>query len=103
MSKQTMNLQDSFLNQVRKDNVEVKVALVDGTVLYGVIKGFDNFTIILNSQNSNHLIYKHAISQMVHRRGPVRKSSAAAPQPQSPKREKFNSLDFSNVKAEAAE
>ena len=101
MSKQMVNLQDSFLNQVRKDNVEVKVALIDGTILYGVIKGFDNFTVILNSQNSNHLIYKHAISQMVHRRGPVRKSSPVQSQP--PKKEKFNSLDLSKVKAEVTE
>ena len=60
-----MNLQDSFLNQVRRENTEVKVLLVNGTVLRGSVKGFDNFTLILNSRNGQHLIYKHAIAQLV--------------------------------------
>lgn len=65
MSKAAMNLQDSFLNQVRRENTEVKVLLVNGTVLRGSVKGFDNFTLILNSRNGQHLIYKHAIAQLV--------------------------------------
>jgi len=60
-----MNLQDSFLNQVRRENSEVRVLLVNGTLLRGTVKGFDNFTLILNNRNGQHLIYKHAVAQIV--------------------------------------
>lgn len=68
MTKVSVNLQDSFLNQVRKDNAEIKIIMLDGSVLTGFVKGFDNFTIILNSKNSQHLIYKHAVSQLISRK-----------------------------------
>ncbi len=60
-----MNLQDSFLNQVRKDNTEIKLILLDGATLTGHVKGFDNFTVILADQGKQHLIYKHAIAQII--------------------------------------
>jgi len=63
-----MNIQDSFLNQVRKEGTEVKVALIDGTSLIGTVRGFDNFTVILQSRNMQHLLYKHAIAQVMTRR-----------------------------------
>ncbi len=62
MSKQQINLQDSFLNQVRKDSVSVTVYLINGFQLKGVVKGFDNFTVILEADGKQQLIYKHAIS-----------------------------------------
>lgn len=68
MSKSAMNLQDSFLNQVRRENAEVRVLLVNGTMLRGNVKGFDNFTLVLNSRNGQHLIYKHAIAQLLSQR-----------------------------------
>lgn len=74
MSKAAMNLQDSFLNQVRRENTEVKVLLVNGTVLRGIVKGFDNFTVILTNRSGQHLVYKHAIAQLVsHRPGGQRR------------------------------
>ncbi|MDP4551285.1 RNA chaperone Hfq [Alkalihalobacillus macyae] len=60
--KQQINIQDQFLNQLRKDNVFVAVYLLNGFQLKGTIKGFDNFTIILESDGKQQLIYKHAIS-----------------------------------------
>lgn len=72
MSKAAMNLQDSFLNQVRRENSEVRVLLVNGTLLRGTVKGFDNFTLILNNRNGQHLIYKHAVAQIVTHRTHVR-------------------------------
>ena len=100
MSKSPMNLQDSFLNQMRKDNGEVKVVMVDGSVLSGIIRGFDNFTVILNSKGSQHLLYKHAIAQMITRK-PIRRNhqpeESAAPQKKKP--EGFNIMDLSQVKA----
>jgi len=58
----TINLQDSFLNQVRKENVPVIIYLVNGFQLRGAVKGFDNFTVILESEGKQQLVYKHAIS-----------------------------------------
>lgn len=68
MSKAAMNLQDSFLNQVRRENSEVNILLVNGKSLRGSVKGFDNFTVILNTRSGQHLIYKHAIAQLVSQR-----------------------------------
>jgi len=68
MSKAAVNLQDSFLNQVRRENSEVRVLLVNGTLLRGTVKGFDNFTLILNNRNGQHLIYKHAVAQIMTQR-----------------------------------
>ena len=62
MSKQQINLQDAFLNQVRKDNIPVTIFLVNGFQLKGQVKGFDNFTVILEVENKQQMVYKHAIS-----------------------------------------
>lgn len=62
MSMKAINLQDSFLNQVRKENCAVSIYLVNGFQLKGNVKGFDNFTVILESMGKQHLVYKHAIS-----------------------------------------
>lgn len=60
--KQSVNIQDQFLNQLRKDNVYVTVILLNGFQLKGFIKGFDNFTILVESDGKQQLIFKHAIS-----------------------------------------
>ena len=57
-----VNLQDSFLNQVRKDNVLVTFYLINGFQLKGVLKGFDNFTVVIESDGKQMMVYKHAIS-----------------------------------------
>ncbi|WP_027717246.1 RNA chaperone Hfq [Desulfovirgula thermocuniculi] len=62
MSKVQINLQDAFLNQARKEGVPVTVFLINGFQLKGVIRGFDNFTVILESDGRQMMIYKHAIS-----------------------------------------
>lgn len=77
MSKAAMNLQDSFLNQVRRENSEVRVLLVNGTLLRGTVKGFDNFTLILNNRNGQHLIYKHAVAQIVTHRSHLKTEDIA--------------------------
>lgn len=56
------NLQDYFLNQARKENIVVVVHLVNGFQIKGTVKGFDNFTVIIESMGKQQLIYKHAIS-----------------------------------------
>lgn len=57
-----LNLQDSFLNQIRKENIPVIVYLANGFQLRGAVKGFDNFTVILENDGKQQLVYKHAIS-----------------------------------------
>ncbi|AEE91469.1 MAG: RNA chaperone Hfq [Tepidanaerobacter acetatoxydans] len=62
MTKVQINLQDSFLNQIRKDNIPVTIYLVNGFQLKGMVRGFDNFTIVLDSDGKQQLVYKHAVS-----------------------------------------
>lgn len=57
-----INLQDVFLNQVRKEHIPVTVYLTNGFQLRGMVKGFDNFTVVLDSEGKQQLVYKHAIS-----------------------------------------
>ncbi len=63
--KQSINLQDVFLNQVRKDHTMITVFLVSGYQIRGQVKGFDNYTIIMDSDGKQQMIYKHAISTMI--------------------------------------
>jgi len=58
------NLQDNYLNHLRKEKTPVVVYLTNGVRLKGVIKGFDNFVIVLR-ESMQQLIYKHAISTIV--------------------------------------
>lgn len=60
--KQSINIQDQFLNQLRKDGTSVTVFLLNGYQLRGQIKGFDNFTVLFESEGKQQLVYKHAIS-----------------------------------------
>lgn len=60
-----VNLQDAFLNQLRKNNTFVTVFLLNGFQLKGLIKSYDNFTVLLEVEGKQHLIYKHAISTFV--------------------------------------
>ena len=62
MGAKPINLQDSFLNQARKENVGVTVHLVNGFQIKGNVRGFDNFTVVLDSMGKQQMIYKHAIS-----------------------------------------
>ncbi|MEE2995895.1 MAG: RNA chaperone Hfq [Pseudomonadota bacterium] len=66
MSSDTMkNLQDVFLNQVRKQKVSVTVFLVNGVKLQGIITWFDNFCLLLRRDGHSQLVYKHAISTVM--------------------------------------
>jgi len=60
----TQNLQDNYLNLLRKEKMQVIVYLTNGVRLKGVIKGFDNFVILLK-ESSQQLIYKHAVSTII--------------------------------------
>ena len=62
MTKAQINLQDNFLNLVRKDNIPVTIYLVNGFQLKGHVRGFDNFTIVMETDGKQQLVYKHAVS-----------------------------------------
>ncbi len=64
MSK-AINLQDVFLNQVRKDKIIVVIYLTNGFQLKGIVRGFDNFIVILEAEGKQQMIYKHAISTVI--------------------------------------
>ncbi len=56
------NIQDVFLNTARRERIPVTVYLVNGYQLRGLIKGFDNFVVLLEGEGKQQLIYKHALS-----------------------------------------
>ena len=62
MNNQSFKLQDLFLNHIRKESIPATFYLVNGFQLKGVVKGFDNFIIILDSEGKQMMIYKHAVS-----------------------------------------
>jgi len=59
---QAPNIQDHYLNQLRKEKQSVTVFLTNGFQLRGIIRAFDNFTVLLETEGKQQLIYKHAIS-----------------------------------------
>ncbi|MDI9472556.1 MAG: RNA chaperone Hfq [Tissierellia bacterium] len=63
--KQSINYQDNFLNTARKEKITVTIFLISGYQIRGQVKGFDNFTILIDSEGTQQLIYKHAISTLI--------------------------------------
>ncbi len=63
--EKSQNLQDTFLNHVRKQKVPLTVFLVNGVKLQGVITWFDNFCVLLRRDGMSQLVYKHAISTIM--------------------------------------
>ncbi len=65
MSDKKQNLQDVFLNHVRKEKIPVTVFLVNGVKLQGIVSWFDNFCVLLRRDGHAQLVYKHAISTVM--------------------------------------
>ena len=65
MATDKQNLQDSFLNQLRKSKISVTIFLINGVKLQGVITWFDNFCLLLRRDGQSQLVYKHAISTIM--------------------------------------
>jgi len=65
MSEKNQNVQDVFLNKIRKEKMTVTVFLVNGVKLQGVITWFDNFSMLLRRDSHIQLVYKHAISTIM--------------------------------------
>jgi len=83
MEKPAQNIQDSFLNNARKDKVVLTIYLMSGVKLSGRIKSFDKYSLVLETNNQEQLIFKHAISTVVtqktsHSYGPPSSVQSAA-------------------------
>ncbi len=64
-SKPAQNIQDSFLNTARKDKAVITIYLLSGVKLTGRIRSFDKYSVVLETNNQEQLIFKHAISTVV--------------------------------------
>ena len=65
MAEKSHNLQDPFLNHVRKAKIPLTIFLVNGVKLQGVVTWFDNFCVLLRRDGHSQLVYKHAISTVM--------------------------------------
>jgi len=65
MSEKTQNVQDVFLNHLRKNKTPVTIFLVNGVKLQGIVTWFDNFSVLLRRDGHSQLVYKHAISTIM--------------------------------------
>jgi host factor-I protein len=81
VDKPAQNIQDSFLNNARKDKVSVTIYLMSGVKLTGRIRSFDKYSVVLETGSQEQLIFKHAISTVVIPRLPHGEARAAAAQP----------------------
>ena len=61
----SINLQDVFLNQARKDKIPITMILTNGVQFKGMVRGFDEYTVIVDSDGKQELVYKHAISTII--------------------------------------
>ena len=64
-NEKKQNLQDTFLNSVRKSKTPLTIFLVNGVKLQGVVSWFDNFCVLLRRDGQSQLVYKHAISTIM--------------------------------------
>ncbi len=65
MAERAQNLQDTFLNYVRKNKTPLTIFLVNGVKLQGIVTWFDNFCVLLRRDGHSQLVYKHAISTVM--------------------------------------
>ncbi len=65
MADKAVNVQDVFLNHVRKNKIPLTIFLINGVKLQGVVTWFDNFSLLLRREGHSQLVYKHAISTIM--------------------------------------
>lgn len=88
-TEKSPNLQDVFLNHVRKNKISVTIFLINGVKLTGVISSFDNFCLLLRRDGHVQLVYKHAVSTVmpsmpIRLYEPGQEGSTTAPAPAAP-------------------
>ncbi len=79
MERQPQNIQDGFLNSARKERIVVTIYLLSGIKLTGRIRSFDKYSVVLESNSQEQLIFKHAISTVVLPRSSSQASMEPAP------------------------
>ena len=89
METKSQNIQDVYLNTVRREKTPVTIFLVSGVKLMGRLRGFDKYSVILESNHQDQLIFKHAISTVTTSRGnagppPRREAPREARKPEKP-------------------
>lgn len=87
--KQAQNIQEAFLNNARKEKILLTIYLMSGVKLSGRIKSFDKYSVVLETNNQEQLIFKHAISTVVitkpsHSNAPAAAANTATPGQPSP-------------------
>jgi host factor-I protein len=75
-NKPAQNIQDSFLNTARKDKSQITIYLLSGVKLTGRIRSFDKYSVVLETNNQEQLIFKHAISTVVMAKGSMHHSDS---------------------------
>ena len=80
-SKPAQNIQDTFLNTVRKDKTPITIYLVSGVKLTGRIRSFDKYSVLLENNSQEQLIFKHAISTVVSSRAVMHEAASHRPAP----------------------
>ena len=80
-SVKPINLQENFLNQARKESVPVTIHLVNGFQIKGMIRGFDQFTVVIDAMGRQQMVFKHAISTITPARALGAKPAVAEEKP----------------------
>lgn len=96
MASKLINLQENFLNQARKENVPVTIHLVNGFQIKGMIRGFDQFTVVIDAMGRQQMVFKHAISTIT----PARPLGATKQQEEKSEEAAAPAEEKAEVKAE---
>jgi host factor-I protein len=101
MDKPAQNIQDSFLNNARRDKIVLTIYLMSGVKLSGRIKSFDKYSLVLETNNQEQLIFKHAVSTVVTQK--VAHSYVSSPPPAAAHNASAGNVPGPPVHADATE
>ncbi len=87
--KNAINLQDNFLNQIRKENMLSTVFLINGYQIKGIVRSFDSFTLLLEVDGKQQLVYKHAVSTII----PMRNVNLKQEEPEETKEQVIKEVE----------
>ncbi|MGH9418147.1 MAG: RNA chaperone Hfq [Terriglobales bacterium] len=108
MDKPAQNIQDSFLNNARKEKLPLTIYLLSGVKLSGRIRSFDKYCLVLEAGSQEQMIFKHAISTVVLQRSPLGERHFSSPRPREaaqavvPPHEQEQAEEQAEEKAEGA-
>ena len=100
MATKAINLQENFLNQARKESVPVTIHLVNGFQIKGMIRGFDQFPVVIDAMGRQQMVFKHAISTITPARPLGAKPAVAEEKPAEEKPAEGAAQEAAEVKAE---